>query len=134
MPLAELIDLQWHGDDRGGLVALESHKNIPFSIERAYYLFNTKNDVTRGYHAHRDLRQLLITVSGSCVVTLDDGTTREEAVLNDPRQGLLLDAVIWREMHSFSDDCVLLVLANNHYDESDYIRDYDTFLAEVANG
>jgi dTDP-4-dehydrorhamnose 3,5-epimerase-like enzyme len=134
MPLAELIDLQWHGDDRGSLVALESHKNIPFSIERVYYLFNTKNDVTRGFHAHRDLRQLLITVAGSCVVTLDDGTTREEAVLNDPQQGLLLDAVIWREMHSFSDDCVLLVLANNHYDESDYIRDYEIFLTEVANG
>lgn len=133
MELAQIIDLQWHGDDRGGLVALESHKNIPFSIERVYYLFNTKEGASRGYHAHRELKQLLIPIAGKCRIRLDDGTTSEDLWLDNPQKGLLIDALLWREMHDFSSDCVLLVLANTHYQESDYIRDYQAFLNEVRN-
>ncbi|MDD9894108.1 MAG: FdtA/QdtA family cupin domain-containing protein [Gammaproteobacteria bacterium] len=133
MPLIQFVDLQWHGDNRGSLVALESHKNIPFSIERVYYLFNTKEGVSRGFHAHRELKQLLIPVSGKCRIRLDNGTESEDVWLDNPQQGLLLDAMLWREMHDFSEDCVLLVLANTHYDESDYIRDYQAFQNECRS-
>ncbi|HAS6066700.1 TPA: WxcM-like domain-containing protein [Vibrio vulnificus] len=122
-----LIQFQSHGDDRGSLVALETGKNIPFDIKRVYYIFKTKEGVERGFHAHKDLKQLAIVVSGSCRLRLDDGKERIDLLLDKPNQGLYIDSCIWREMYDFSDDCVLLVLANNHYDEADYIRDYEEF-------
>lgn len=129
--LAELINFKIQGDNRGSLVALESNRNIPFDIKRTYYIFGTQADVSRGFHAHKNLSQVLICVSGSCRILLDNGKTKESVVLNRPDQGLLIKDLIWREMHDFSPDCVLLVLASEPYDESDYIRDYDAFLAEV---
>ena len=129
-----IIQLQAHGDDRGSLVALEETKNIPFAIKRVYYMFDTKKDVTRGFHAHRNLKQVAIALKGSCRFILDNGTERVNVLLDRPDQGLLIDSVIWREITEFSEDCVLLVLADHHYDESDYIRDYDTFLKEHQNG
>ncbi|MGG5216353.1 MULTISPECIES: sugar 3,4-ketoisomerase [Rahnella] len=127
----ELIPLQIHGDQRGSLVSLETTKNIPFEIKRVYYLFDTKADVTRGYHAHRELKQVAIAIRGSCRFALDDGNERINILLDNPSQGLLIESFIWREMSDFSDDCVLMVLADKEYDENDYVRDYEQF-SEMA--
>lgn len=124
----KILPLQTHGDDRGSLIALEEGVNIPFAIKRVYYLFNTSKDVRRGFHAHKDLNQVVIAVRGSCRFLLDDGKERISLLLDDPAQGLLIESCIWREMYDFSEDCVLMVLANHLYDESDYIRNYDVFL------
>ena len=124
----KLIQFQSHGDDRGALVALEDHKNIPFTIKRVYYMFNTKDKVRRGLHAHKDLRQLAVVLKGSCRFTLDDGNEKVEVFLDNPKQGLFIESYIWREMYDFSEDCVLLVLADSFYDEDDYIRDYEEFI------
>lgn len=131
MSLVHWIDLPVLGDDRGSLVAIEASDTIPFEVQRVYYIFNTKSGVARGFHAHHQLQQLAVCVSGKCRMVLDDGQTIEEAWLDSPNKGLLIGDMIWREMHDFSDDCVLLVLASEHYDESDYIRDYDEFLKAV---
>lgn len=123
----KLIQLQSHGDERGSLVALEEQKNIPFSIKRVYYLFNTKENVRRGFHAHKELKQLAIVLKGSCRFQLDDGKEKINILLDNPAQGLYIESFVWREMYDFSEDCVLMVLADSLYDESDYIRDYDAF-------
>lgn len=128
MSLVKWIDFQVLGDDRGSLVALEKDRNVPFDIRRVYYIYKTEQGVSRGYHAHRNLRQVAMCVAGSCRMVLDNGSAREEVVLDCPTRGLLIESMMWREMHDFSDDCVLLVLASELYDEADYIRDYDEFL------
>jgi dTDP-4-dehydrorhamnose 3,5-epimerase-like enzyme len=115
------------GDDRGSLVALEAHKTVPFEVKRVYYIFATKLGVSRGFHAHRALQQVAVCVTGKCRIVLDDGTRREEVWLDSPTKGLFIGDLVWREMHDFSPDCVLLVLANEHYNETDYIRSYDEF-------
>ena len=120
------------GDHRGSLVALECGKEIPFAVRRTYYIYATRDGVARGFHAHKALSQVCIALAGTCRMVLDDGITRSEVLLNRPDQGLLIRSNIWREMHDFSDDCVLLVLADSIYDESDYIRDYPKFLEFVA--
>lgn len=127
MSLVKILDLPIRGDDRGSLIAIEQSQTIPFDIKRVYYIFGTQQNVARGFHAHKALSQLLVCVSGSCDVILDDGVKRESATLDRPDKGLLVESLIWREMHRFSDDCVLLVLASNHYSENDYIRDYAEF-------
>ncbi|WP_313606361.1 sugar 3,4-ketoisomerase [Comamonas jiangduensis] len=116
------------GDERGSLVALEGGKTVPFPIQRVYYLFGTKLGVSRGFHAHKKLQQVAVCVTGRCRMVLDDGQKREEVWLDTPTQGLLIGNMVWREMHDFSHDCVLLVLASNHYDENDYIRNYEEFI------
>lgn len=126
--MIEIVDFKIMGDERGSLIALEENHNIPFDIKRVYYIFGTKENVRRGYHAHKNLKQLAICVSGSCKFLLDNGTTKEHIELNSPTQGLLLEGLLWREMYDFSPDCVLMVLADAYYDESDYIREYDVFL------
>lgn len=133
MSLIKTIQFASLGDERGSLVALEANKNIPFDIKRIYYIFNTKHGVARGFHAHKALKQIAICISGHCRFVLDNGNSKEEIILNSPSQGLRIDHMIWREMYDFSEDCVLLVLASEYYDEMDYIRDYDEFL-KVANG
>jgi len=115
------------GDSRGSLIALEAQKDIPFEIKRIYYIFDTKVGIVRGYHAHKTLQQVLICVSGSCTIVLDDGKERSEVLLEKPDVGLYIGPGIWREMKNFSHDAVLLVLASEYYDENDYIREYDTF-------
>ena len=127
----KLIPLQAHGDDRGSLVSLEEGRNIPFEIKRVYYMFKTKEGVRRGFHAHKSLRQVAIAVRGSCRFVLDDGTERVELCLDNPAQGLVIESFMWREMYDFSDDCVLMVLADNYYSEDDYIRNYEDFLKEA---
>lgn len=130
MGLINFIELPDLGDERGGLVAIESNKNIPFEIKRIYYIFDTQSK-PRGFHAHKNLSQILICLKGECKIKLDNGKESVSVVLNDPKKGLLIENLIWREMYDFSENCVLLVLASEHYDESDYIRDYDAFLIRV---
>ena len=119
---------QRHGDDRGQLVALEEMKDIPFHIKRVYYMYDTKEGVRRGYHAHRHLEQILIAIHGSCKIHLDNGTETAEVRLDSPFEGLYIANNMWREMYDFSPDAVLMVLASEYYDESDYIRNYEEFL------
>ncbi|WP_394671403.1 WxcM-like domain-containing protein [uncultured Acinetobacter sp.] len=130
MNLIKLIDLPSYDDERGGLVAIESNQSIPFDVQRLYYIFNTSQK-PRGFHAHIDLKQVAICLKGSCKFILDNGSIKEEVVLDNPTQGLVIEGLIWREMHDFSEDCVLLVLASEHFTEQDYIRNYDEFLKEV---
>lgn len=132
MNLIKIIDFLVQGDNRGRLVALEANRCIPFDIKRVYYIYDTASGVARGFHAHKKLKQVAIAVHGSCRFVLDDGKERVEVLLDNPAQGLLIESFMWREMYEFSDDCVLMVLADQLYDESDYIRDYDQFI-EVAN-
>lgn len=131
MSLIKLIYFKSLGDDRGDLISLEANGNIPFDVKRIYYIFGTKPRVSRGFHAHKKLKQVAICLSGQCRFTLDDGHGKEEVILNNPAQGLLIDSVVWREIHDFSDDCVLVVIASEHYDEDDYIRNYANFLTSV---
>ena len=129
----KLVDFKTLGDERGSLIAIEQGHNAPFEIKRVYCIFDTKKGVERGFHAHINLKQIAIAVKGSCTVILDSGNKREEITLSNPNQGLFIEGLIWREMKDFSSDCVLVVLASEHYDESDYIRDYSKFLEEVHN-
>ncbi|WOD12597.1 FdtA/QdtA family cupin domain-containing protein [Pseudomonas sp. NyZ704] len=122
------------GDERGQLVALEGNKNVPFEIKRVYYMTGMKSGVSRGFHAHRQLQQLAICVAGRCRFVLDNGINREETWLDSTAKGLLIGNMVWREMHDFSPDCVLIVLASEHYDEADYIRDYNQFLEAAKYG
>lgn len=120
------------GDHRGQLVAIEGQQDVPFEVKRVFYIFGTQPDVPRGQHSHHQTRQYLIAVNGSCKVTLDDGKQKITYDLNQPNIGLLQDALVWGSMHDFTSDCVLLVLASEHYDEADYIRDYEDFLKVVG--
>lgn len=108
-------------------MALEAHKTVPFDVKRVYYIFGTKEGVSRGFHAHQALQQVAVCVTGKCRMVLDDGKTREEIWLDSPTKGLLIGDLLWREMHDFSPDCVLLVLASEYYNEADYIRSYEEF-------
>lgn len=128
----QIINFQIKGDARGSLIALEKEHNVPFDIKRVYYIFDTKDGVRRGYHAHKNLKQLAICVKGSCKFLLDDGTNKHVYDLNEPTKGLYIEGLVWREMFDFSPDCVLMVLADAYYDETDYIRDYESFLTEVV--
>ncbi|ENT6814348.1 FdtA/QdtA family cupin domain-containing protein [Enterobacter kobei] len=129
----ELIPLQQHGDNRGLLVALEEQRNIPFAIKRVYYLYDTLQGIRRGYHAHKKTRQLAIAVKGSCTFHFDDGKNTKEIVLDNPVQGLMIEPGMWHEMYNFSNDCILMVLADDVYDETDYIRDYEEFIGYMNN-
>ena len=128
MSLINIIKFESLGDERGSLVALECNKNVPFDIKRVYYISVTEEGVSRGFHAHRNLKQIAVCVTGSCRFVLDNGKEKEEIILEGATNGLLIEDLIWREMHDFSSDCVLLVLASEYYDELDYIRDYQQFL------
>ena len=121
-------------DNRGSLVAIEELQDIPFHIKRIYYIFAAKENVIRGFHAHKQLQQVLICVHGTCTVLLDDGIEKHEIYLDDPTKGLFIDKMIWREIYDFSPDAVLLVLASEHYREEDYIRNYDDFELLCSKG
>ncbi|MGY2313627.1 sugar 3,4-ketoisomerase [Pseudomonas sp. SDO5522_S412] len=134
MELIKWLDFERLGDNRGELIAIEVgvDKIIPFEIKRVYYIYATAPGISRGFHAHRELKQIAICVSGTCKMILDNGTVREETIMHSATRGLIIESMVWREMHDFSPDCVLLVLASEHYEESDYIRSYETFIEEQA--
>ena len=124
----QLIEFADLGDERGNLVVIEGEgKDIPFDIKRVFYIYGSDSEVVRGQHAYRETEFLLVNVSGKSKVKVDNG--RESAVisLDRPRMGLYLSAMLWKDMYDFSRDSVLLVLASRHYDEKEYIRDYDTY-------
>ena len=120
------------GDERGKLVVVEGAMDIPFEIKRVFYIYGSDNQVIRGQHANRDSEFVLINVSGSSKVRVDNGFEEEVIELNRPRMGLYLPTMVWKDMYDFSEDSVLLVLANTHYDGNEYIRDYDEYLKEVG--
>ena len=132
MSLVNVINFNSLGDERGGLVVLEGNKDIPFDIKRVYYISGTQHGVSRGFHAHKELVQVAVCVSGKCKIVMDDGESREEVWLDSTEKGIVIPKMVWHEMHDFSADCVLLVLASNTYDESDYIRNYVEF-SKLAN-
>lgn len=123
-----------HGDDRGQLVAIEENKDLPFDVKRVYYIYDTLPGVRRGFHAHRNLQQILLCVNGTCKIHLDNGHDTAEVVLDKPNEGLYIANDMWREMYDFTPGTVLLVLASEYYDEADYIRNYDDFIKMVKEG
>jgi dTDP-4-dehydrorhamnose 3,5-epimerase-like enzyme len=125
--LGEIINLQALGDSRGGLVVAEAQRHIPFEIKRVYWIHGTQAGVERGFHAHKALQQVAVAVSGSCEMVLDDGTDTVSISLNSPTTGVVIEPGVWHYMKDFTPDCVLLVFADDHYDEADYIRKYDEF-------
>ena len=129
--ITKLEEFKVLGDHRGQLVALEANRQIPFDVKRVFYIYGTQEGIPRGNHSHYKTKQFLVAVNGSCKVTLDNGKEKETFDLNKPNLGLFQDALIWGTMHDFSSDCVLMVLADEYYDASDYITNYDTFLEVV---
>lgn len=102
---------------------------ILFDVKRVFYMYDVVRD--RGFHAHKETRQVLIAISGSCEIVLKDGKEEKSILLDNPYNGLFVDRMIWNEMHNFSKDCILVVLADTYYDESEYIRDYDEYLRSL---
>jgi WxcM-like, C-terminal len=129
-----IIQLSRIEDVRGSLTVVEGSSDVPFPINRAYWLYDVPGGAARGGHAHRSLRQLIVSLSGSCDVTIDDGHERRTHHLNRSYFGLYVHPMIWREIDNFSSNSVLLVLASAPYDESDYFRDYATFVEAVNGG
>jgi len=129
------VNLRSHGGNDGKLISIESlTEQLPFELKRIYYIFGVKKEIRRGFHAHKKLKQLLVCVSGSCEIELDDGIQKETVVLDSPATGLLIQQPVWRELSNFSDGAVLLVLASEHYDTEDYIWDYEEFRKFVSDG
>ncbi|WP_255314290.1 FdtA/QdtA family cupin domain-containing protein [Bacillus sp. FJAT-26390] len=124
---SRVIEVNVLGDERGLLTVIEENLTIPFEIKRVFYIYNTQNEVRRGFHGHYKTRQALISVAGSCKVYLDNLQRKQEVILDTPQKVLLLEPNDWHEMYDFTPDCVLLVLASHHYDPEDYIRDYKLF-------
>jgi len=117
-----------HSERKGNITVVENNIVIPFDIKRIYYLYDIPGGEERGAHAHKELQQLIVAVSGSFDVVLDDGYVKRTFTLNRPYQGLLIVPGIWRELRNFSSGSVCLVLASHKYDENDYIRDYEDYL------
>lgn len=127
-----IINFNEFGDERGNLVVAEgSGMDVPFDIKRVFYMYGSDPDIVRGQHANRKTKFVLINVSGTSKVKVDNGMETEIIELNKPRMGLYIDTMVWKDMYDFSADSVLLVLASEHYDGAEYIRDYDAFLKEV---
>ncbi len=130
--LVRMLDFPEHGDNRGQLVIAEGEKDVPFAIQRIFYIYGSDSDVVRGQHANRNSEFVLINVAGSSKVKVMDGKGNEIIyVLNRPRTGIYLPTMVWKEMYDFSPDSVLLCLASTHYDGNEYIRNYDEFVKIV---
>ena len=119
-------------EPRGNLTFIEGERHVPFEIKRVYYLYDVPGGAERGGHAHKALRQLIVAISGSFDILLDDGYQRKRFHLSRSYSGLYVCPMIWRQMDNFSSGSVCLVLASSFYEESDYFRDYEQFLAAVA--
>lgn len=126
--LCKMIELPKISDQRGNLTFIEGGSQIPFAIQRVYYLYDIPGGSERGGHAHKDLHQLIIAMSGSFDVILDDGENKKRFHLNRSYNGLYVCPMIWRELDNFSSGSVCMVLASNRYDEDDYYRDYEQFI------
>ncbi|WP_436399646.1 sugar 3,4-ketoisomerase [Roseobacter sp. S98] len=131
---ASLIDLPIISDPRGDLTFVEGGRHVPFDIQRVYFLYNVPVDSERGGHAHRALQQVVFALSGSFRMKIDDGKSKSDVWLRNPRRGLYIKNMVWREMDNFSQGAVCMVLASHYYDEADYYRDYGEFLAASQAG
>ncbi len=128
----QMLEFTQKGDDRGHLVIVEGQKDIPFDIKRVFYIYGSDSDVVRGQHANRESEFVLINVAGTSKIRVKDGKGNEAVYsLNRPHTGIYLPKMVWKDMYDFSEDSVLLCLASTHYDPSEYIRDYNTFVEEV---
>ncbi|MCI8377470.1 MAG: WxcM-like domain-containing protein [Lachnospiraceae bacterium] len=134
MNQVKLLEFPQLGDDRGHLVVVEGKMDIPFDIERVFYIYGSKQGVIRGEHANRETEFVLINVSGASKVKVKDGEGNEAIFcLNRPHTGIYLPAMVWKEMYDFSEDSVLLVLASQHYHAEEYIRSYDQYTDAILN-
>lgn len=136
MTLAEkcqIINFDDLGDERGKLVVIEGGQAIPFDIMRVFYIYDSDNTVIRGQHANINSEFVLINVAGSSKVKITDGAEEIVVKLNKPMMGVYIPKMMWKDMYDFSEDSVLLVLTNTHYDENEYIRDYDKYLEVIKN-
>ncbi len=133
MKIGKIIELEKIVDPRGNLTVAQGDIDVPFDIKRVYWVYDVPAGEYRGGHAHRQCREVLVALSGSFHVTLDDGTQRETYLLNHPYQGLLIDTGIWRTLDDFSSGAVCLVLASELFEEADYIREYDEYMKYVAD-
>lgn len=133
MNKVKMLEFPQKGDERGHLVIMEGGQDIPFDIKRAFYIYGSDSDVVRGQHANRKSEFVLINVAGKSKVKVKDGEGNEAIYcLNRPHTGIYLPTMIWKDMYDFSEDSVLLVLSSEHYDASEYIRDYDQFVKEIT--
>jgi dTDP-4-dehydrorhamnose 3,5-epimerase-like enzyme len=123
----KIIHFPINHTEKGNITAINNNIDIPFSIQRVYYLYDIPGGEERGGHAHKKLRQLIVAASGSFDLTVDDGEMKQTFQLNRPNKGLLMPSGLWRELHNFSSGSICLVLASNTYDENDYIRNYNEF-------
>lgn len=129
-----MLEFPQRGDERGHLVIVEGMKDIPFEIQRVFYIYGSDPNVVRGQHANRNSEFVLINVAGKSKIRVKDGEGNEAIYcLNRPHTGIYLPTMVWKDMYDFSPDSVLLALASTHYDPDEYIRDYDEFLAYVRN-
>ena len=132
MNQVRMLEFAEYGDNRGRLVIIEGEIDIPFSIKRAFYIYGSKTDVIRGQHANKKTQFVLINVAGKSKVRVRDGEGNEAIYcLNRPHTGIYLPTMVWKDMYEFSEDSVLLVLASEHYDPTEYIRDYDEFVKAI---
>lgn len=124
----KLIEFEQKGDERGHLVIIEGSQDIPFEIKRVFYIYGSDEDVVRGKHANLNSEFVLINVSGTSKVKVDDGVNQKVFDLNRPHIGIYIPKMVWKDMYDFSEDSVLLVLASEHYDSQEYIRDYKQYI------
>ena len=127
----KIYTLKNYGDERGSLIPIEENNNVDFDVKRVFYIYGTTDGTRRGVHANKDSEFLMVVISGSCKVLVDDGFKKEVVELNHPNQALYLDKMVWKEMYDFSYNSVLLVISNKKYNENEYIRNYDKFLKIV---
>lgn len=133
MNKVQMLEFPQHGDERGHLVIVEGGQDIPFEIKRTFYIYGSDKDVVRGQHANRKTEFVLINVAGKSKIRVKDGEGNEAIYcLNRPHTGVYLPTMVWKDMYDFSEDSVLLVLASEHYDSDEYIRDYDMFVKEIG--
>ncbi len=130
----KIMEFPDFGDERGNLVVVEGGMDIPFEVKRAFYIYGSDSEVIRGRHANRKSEFVMINVSGSSKVKIDNGYEQQVIELNRPRMGLYLSTMVWKDMYDFSSDSVLLVLASEHYDAGEYIRNYVDFIREIKEG
>ena len=123
-----IVELPKIPDNRGNLTFVEAERHVPFEFKRVYYLYDVPGGATRAAHGHKELQQLMIAMSGSFDVTLDDGYEKKVFHLNRSYKGLYIAPMMWRDLDNFSSGAVCMVLASQYYTEDDYYRDYDAFL------
>ncbi len=131
----KMLEFVEHGDEKGNLVVVEGNIDVPFDIKRAFYIYGSDPDIIRGQHANKKTEFVLINVAGTSKVKIKDGKGNEIIYsLNRPKTGLYIPSMVWKEMYDFSDDSVLLCLASEHYDDTEYVRDYEKYMNLVGGG